>query len=126
MHWPYAMGATKVVDSSQPRFDSNGNKVPIWEAIEVEIRKDEKNPLKTQNSWGSWISKTTSWSSTTGESISRLRPVGGAQFQVANRNSRAETPLETGNAAVPSSGKHLHCHSLDGDCSRNFGIHQCR
>ncbi|KFY32827.1 hypothetical protein V495_08699 [Pseudogymnoascus sp. VKM F-4514 (FW-929)] len=66
MHWPYAMGATKVADSSQPRFDSNGIKVPIWEAIEVEIRKDEKNPLKTQNSWGSWISKTTSWGSTTG------------------------------------------------------------
>ncbi|OBT46370.1 hypothetical protein VE00_02735 [Pseudogymnoascus sp. WSF 3629] len=59
------MSPPEAVDSSQPRYDSNGNKVPIWEAIEVELRKDEKNPLKKQSSWDSWISKTTSWASTT-------------------------------------------------------------
>ncbi|KFY83448.1 hypothetical protein V498_08068 [Pseudogymnoascus sp. VKM F-4517 (FW-2822)] len=66
MHWPYAMSPTKFVDQPQPRYDSNGNKVPIWEAIEVEIRKDEKNPLKKQYSWGSLISKTTSWATNGG------------------------------------------------------------
>ncbi|KFY51237.1 hypothetical protein V496_08896 [Pseudogymnoascus sp. VKM F-4515 (FW-2607)] len=64
MRWPYAMSPTKFVDQPQPRYDSNGNKVPIWETIEVEIRKDEKNSLKKQYSWSSWISKTTSWGST--------------------------------------------------------------
>ncbi|KFY97127.1 hypothetical protein V498_02230 [Pseudogymnoascus sp. VKM F-4517 (FW-2822)] len=66
MRWPYAMSPTKFVDQPQPRYDSNGNKVPIWEAIEVEIRKDGKNPLKKQYSWGSLISKTTSWATNGG------------------------------------------------------------
>ncbi|KFY33960.1 hypothetical protein V494_07177 [Pseudogymnoascus sp. VKM F-4513 (FW-928)] len=57
------MGPGKVFGSTQPRYDSKGNKVPVWEAIEVEIRKDEKDLLKKQNSWGSWISKKTSWGS---------------------------------------------------------------
>ena len=120
------MGPAKAVDLSQPRYDSNGNKVPIWEAVEVEIRKDEKNHLKKQYSWGSLISKTTSWGSARDEATSRLRPIGESQLHVANGNSRAETPLETGNTTVPSSGKHLHCDSFDDNWPRNFGISQYR
>ncbi|KFY30343.1 hypothetical protein V493_01977 [Pseudogymnoascus sp. VKM F-4281 (FW-2241)] len=65
------MSPTKAVDPPQPRYDSNGRKVPIWEAIDVEIRKDEKSQLKTQYSWGSWISKTTSWGTTKDEASGR-------------------------------------------------------
>ncbi|KFY15096.1 hypothetical protein V492_02234 [Pseudogymnoascus sp. VKM F-4246] len=65
------MGPEKVFGSTQPRYDSKGNKVPVWEAIEVEIRKDEKDLLKKQNSWGSWISKTTSWGSSKDSSTER-------------------------------------------------------
>ncbi|OBT58286.1 hypothetical protein VE04_01473 [Pseudogymnoascus sp. 24MN13] len=68
------MGPPKAVDLSQPRYDSNGNKVPVWEAIEVELRKDDKNPLKKQSSWNSWISKTRSWASTTDGATER-RPL---------------------------------------------------
>lgn len=114
------------VELSQPRYDSNGNKVPIWDTIEVDIRKDEKNPLKKQYSWGSWISKTSSWGSTRDEATGRLRPIGESQMQVANSTSRAETPLETGNTTVPSSGKHLRCDSFDDNWPRNFGISQYR
>lgn len=121
------MSPTEFVDQPQPRYDSNGNKVPIWEAIEVEIRKDEKSPLKKQYSWGSLISKTTSWaSSTSGGATGKLQPTVEAQLQVADGNSRAETPLETSNTAVPSSWKHLHCDSFDDNWSRNFGISQYR
>lgn len=119
------MSTTKAVEPSQPRYDSNGNKVPIWEAIEVEICKDEKNSLKKQHSWGSWISRTTSWGSTRDDASGMLRPVGEAHLQVANCNSRAKTTLEAGNTAVPSSGKHLYCDSFDDNWSRNFGISQC-
>lgn len=122
----FTMSPPNVVDSSQPRYDSNGNKVPIWEAIEVELRKDDKNPLKKQSSWNSWISKTTSWASTTDGATGKSQPVWESQLQVANGNSRAETPLETGNTAVPSSRKHLHCDSFDDNWTRNFGVSQCR
>jgi hypothetical protein len=120
------MRPPKAVDSSQPCYDSNGNKVPIWEAIEVELRKDEKNPLKKQSSWDSWISKATSWASTTDGATGKSQPVWESQLQVANGNSRAETPLETGNTAVPSSRNHLHCDGFDDNWPRNFGISQCR
>jgi len=53
-----------------PRYDSNGKKVPIWDAVEVDIREDEKNSLEKQPSWKSWISKPISWSSM------RKKPVG--------------------------------------------------
>lgn len=120
------MSPAKGADLSQPRYDSNGYKVPIWEAIEVEIRKDEKSPLKKQNSWSSWISKSTSWGSIKDESTGKLRPVEEGKLQVANSNSRAETSLETGNTAVPSSRKHLHSDSFDDNCPRNFGVSQYR
>ncbi|KFY04786.1 hypothetical protein V491_09262 [Pseudogymnoascus sp. VKM F-3775] len=68
------MSTTKAVKPSQPRYDSNGNKVPKWEAIEVEICKDEKNSLKKQYSWGSWISRTTSWGSTR-DDVSGRKPL---------------------------------------------------
>ncbi|OBT67469.1 hypothetical protein VE03_03067 [Pseudogymnoascus sp. 23342-1-I1] len=68
------MSPTKFVDQPQPRHDSNGNKVPIWEAVEVEIRKDEKDSLKKQYSWDSWISKTTSWGST-GDGATERKPL---------------------------------------------------
>ena len=67
------MSPRKIDDPPSPRYDSNGNVVPIWEAIEVEILDDEKPSLKEQFSWKSWISKTTSWGSIRGESFSMSR-----------------------------------------------------
>jgi hypothetical protein len=69
------MSPTKIFDSPPPRYDSNGNKVPVWEVIDVEIRSDEKNSLKKQYSWKSWISKTTSWGSTRDEATGRSQPM---------------------------------------------------